>query len=131
MKTLRTQADVNKACHGRYQVGAVTIDPTEPIDLSRWIAPHECCGSCGHVEPGLRYDEDGAIVDECVECGSDLITCWGDGQVERWESGERYRTAATLDRDEGPMLGPVTVLGDSEHAADVRRQLAAAIIVTR
>ena len=53
MKTLQTQADVNAACAGRYQVGAVTIDPTEPIDLSRWIAPHECCGSCGHVEDGL------------------------------------------------------------------------------
>jgi hypothetical protein len=131
---LRTQADVDEYI-GRCERlakdgGRVAFDPTEEIDLTTWIGPHECCSHCGEATPGLRRDEKGHPDEKCAACGTTgfLITTWGEAQTERWESGERYRDEKSLDRDDGPIVGPVYVLDGSRHARALRRQLRHAMV---
>lgn len=100
------------------------------IDLSRWIKRVDHCKDCGTENSPTKEDR-------CPSCQSDsgLISTWGEGQAERFHSGERYESAASLERDDGPALHWVIAGGESganhrehqlEHSRSLRDQCKAA-----
>lgn len=129
---LTTQNETDTWLEQHVRIGGcvpATFAPQEPIDLTRWIGPSECCSHCGTATPGLREGEDGAPEETCAACGETgfLITCWGEAQTERWERGERYPDAG----DDGPQVGPIVVVGGSpEHAGSLLEQAASAWVTS-
>lgn len=83
------------------------------VDFAEWIGPHTCCNGCGDVTPGDHH--------LCPSCGQDnAITTWGDAQLGRWESGERYTAnggAGHEDLCRGPGLDWIVVGGESGPGA--------------
>jgi len=130
MTILCTQEETDRYLTANVAIGralTVTFCPREPINLDEWILPHECCGSCGEITPGLRRDEEGHPREDCASCGREggLITTWGTAQTERWQCGERY-DRTTFDgqiEDDGPPIGFIAFNGgDAKHIASLRRQ---------
>lgn len=117
------QRAVERIPHLLATPAAVRFVSLEPllggVDLWEWIGPHECCSSCGAVEKGLRRDENGVPREDCAVCGDEgtLITAWGEPQVERWRTGERYASEESLREDEGPPLDWIIVGGESGPGA--------------
>lgn len=112
---LTTQAEVERYFTTRVGVGIcvpIVLAPTERIDLSEWIAPHECCSMCGAATPGLRRDPEGSPREDCAACGDSgfLITTWGTAQTERWEEDQAGGVEQPED-DEGPAAGPIFLCG--------------------
>lgn len=133
---LRTQKETDAWLAEHVKIGdciEATFAPTEAINLSEWIGPHECCSHCGAATPGLRKGKGGAPEEECAECGDagNLITCWGSAQTERWERGERYSGPGGETIEDGPQVGPIVVVGGvSEHAASLLEQAEASWVVS-
>lgn len=108
------------------KVRFVSVEPMlGPVDLSRWIAPTTVCQSCAE-------ERDGIVQTDCHGCHTDnLITLWGNAQLEQWREGRRYDGAL---RD-GPELHWVICGGESgssprpmplEWARSLRDQASAA-----
>lgn len=92
----------------------VSVEPmVGSVDLSEWIAPHTCCIGCGEVTAGDH--------DLCPSCKEDnAITTWGQAQLSRWESGERYTANDGLghpDLEEGPPIDWVIPGGETGPGA--------------
>src|SRR5262245_41228561 len=88
-------------------VRGVSCEPmTGPVDFSRWIAPVSRCQSCEAEHQGQPHT--------CPSCGNDaLITLWGEDQLGRARSGERYASGGPHDRDDGPPLDWIIGGGES------------------
>ncbi len=79
-----------------------------PVDLSRWLAPIDVCGSCG-------TERDGIGEDSCDACGADdcMITAWGNEQLEGIRSGERYADGGPTRDQDGPQPRWIIAGGES------------------
>lgn len=75
------------------------------VDLSTWIAPVSRCGGCSSEHEGMPK--------LCPSCDEDaLITAWGETQLERLRSGERYNNGGPHIADDGPQVHLVIVGGE-------------------
>lgn len=97
-------------------VRGVSCEPmTGPVSFSRWIAPVSRCKAC-------EAEHDGQVPGICPACGKDaLVTVWGEAQLERARSGERYARGGPHAQDEGPQIQWVIVGGESGDM-DARRE---------
>jgi hypothetical protein len=92
------QAEARAASWIWYERRLAAVQKAE--DDPRFRIDH--CASCGWENPPQ-------IEDECLECGSTdcLITTWGEGQAERYRTGERYSTPqGECEQEEGPNIWP-------------------------
>lgn len=75
----------------------------ESVDITRWIEVQSFCGGCGETCSGSPR--------LCPSCRTDnLVTCWGQDQLERAQSGARYDGSPLND---GPGLHWVIIGGES------------------
>jgi protein gp37 len=70
-----------------------------PIDLERWIYKRNVCQQCRQVFTDSPM--------ECPDHGDQLISLWGEDQLEHWEQGER-----DPDKEDGPPIHWIAIEGE-------------------
>lgn len=82
-----------------------------PLDLSRWIAPVSLCLRCSE-------EHNGVVSGVCPNCKTDsLITLWGEQQLQRARTRQRYGDDGPHDSEDGPQLSWVVPGGESGAGA--------------